>query len=504
MNRLICAILLLLMIAPSAAQDAAPFPVLDEAAIFADGVTVIERLPIINLDYTTHEIHSYHPANNEWRSYPFPENVEFLISQRQGDGTYLLATYSDDTAWLPYIADKQTWIFSPENGTFNAVESVCNLARALPPDTGAWYFTKIDNEYHLCHNGTGQLSPSFHFPRFNESNDCLIGRAIGNHAIDSSGTWLIFHSSCYNGDPYRIQAIFIFAYNIQTNEIFQLGIADYTRYIAFAWRENGIGVLKTTIKSATGYDEVLDAPFVQDRAAIYTITIIDNRPVMQHILEARSNSLSWSDDSIAWLEQDESVSQIFEYDLATEQTEHITDLDCASRRCFVYWHDENTIGVSGSMTDFPPVEPLYIYDKHNDEWVYENRAMILQSYDDSVLIYSSEMESAGVYLQSINLNSFEVTPHGTASIGVYTDYPPIHHPSYIIVRNWEKNVSLGIYDVETDTTYPLLLVEEDPRYYRVEWQDDSSLIITRAIGDYFGAIIGRWHIRINALDEDNS
>jgi hypothetical protein len=55
MNRLLCAILLLLMIAPIAAQDAASFPVLDEAAIFADGVTVLEQLPVPDLTTATVE-----------------------------------------------------------------------------------------------------------------------------------------------------------------------------------------------------------------------------------------------------------------------------------------------------------------------------------------------------------------------------------------------------------------------------------------------------------------
>src|SRR5688500_14383844 len=114
MNRLICAILFLLMIAPIAAQDAAPYPVLDEAAIFADGVTVIERLPDIRVNNETRELYYLAPDATEWETYSYPDAIQEDLEYRWEFGSRVFVfsegfSYGLNTT----VAD---WLFTPPLG----------------------------------------------------------------------------------------------------------------------------------------------------------------------------------------------------------------------------------------------------------------------------------------------------------------------------------------------------------------------------------------------------
>jgi hypothetical protein len=500
-------ILLLLLTSPIAAQDdESPFPVLDEAAIFADGVTVIERLPILNLDNGV--VNYYNPDTSEWEVYDYPAGVERLglHYQERSDGTYLIISRSGNTAQMPYIDDKSVWIFSPENGVYEPAESICNLMKALPNE-GRWYITKIDDEYHLCHNETGQMSRSLSGLRgigF-ETVDCLIDEGISN---SPDGKWLIFHN-CYEQEHYYgAQAFFVYGYDTEADEFTYLGLTDYTQHTSVYRWINDRSAIYTTFSESFDNDVFGDRPeFVQAHRIFYEITFADDKPVMHRLFDINAISIPPTENGFMWIEQDPQPHPIYRYDFLTQERQFITTLEaCAGYECDIRWDDENTLGIGGSAVEYPTSVPLYIYDKRIEAWVYENNysdVLLVQAH--KILMYS--FEDSVVYLQSLDLNTFEITIHGTVSRSMVS---PFGYPSsdkhYIVVDNWNNEIPMGVYDIEKDVVYPLL---RDTAYpaglelsYQISWQDDNSLIVELR-DDYFnGNLVARWRVQGDALDEE--
>jgi hypothetical protein len=146
-------LIFLLLLSPSAAQEETPFPILRAEDIFAEGVTILERLPVLEMDRQSQQIKYYNPDTDEWELYDFPRNVVLTSSEERSDGTYLVFEAGEASTHNYYTGDEHVWILDPLTGTIEQPEPICNLVHALPNE-GHWYFTKIGDNYHLCNNET--------------------------------------------------------------------------------------------------------------------------------------------------------------------------------------------------------------------------------------------------------------------------------------------------------------------------------------------------------------
>jgi hypothetical protein len=229
MNRLLCAILLLLLIAPTAAQDAAPFPVLDEAAIFAAGVTVIERLPIINFDNEALKLHYFDPETMVWEIYNYPnEEIHFSVYGLRSDGTYLIA--SNDMRYAFEQPINQVWLLNLETGLISKPSEQCGVAQALPNE-GIWILIREHTPQltpYLCHTETGERRELHFDALYNVSNVppfCFYNGpypAVPRHSPNSD--WIIFYTCSATAVlDYRYP---VFSYEIATDTMRYLGQTD--------------------------------------------------------------------------------------------------------------------------------------------------------------------------------------------------------------------------------------------------------------------------------------
>jgi hypothetical protein len=245
MNRLCYAILLLLLLtSPIAAQDdESPFPVLDEAAIFADGVTVIERLPVLNFDNETQQIYYFDAEDMEWEIYSYPdEQTYFSVHGLRSDGTYLIAKDDMRYAWEQPI--EQVWLLNVETGIISKPPEQCGVTQALSNE-GLWILAREETPQltpYLCHTETGERR-ELHFESLYDVTDvppfCLYNGpypAVPRHSPDWA--WIVFYTCNANSVlDYRYP---VFSYEIATDIMRYLGrteVAVDEIYIDY-WLDN--------------------------------------------------------------------------------------------------------------------------------------------------------------------------------------------------------------------------------------------------------------------------
>jgi hypothetical protein len=205
-----------LIILPTRAQTDYP-PVLNPADFLADGVELIETLPIFITAYPTHTMYYFDPAKSTWSAYPNPSENTTIGSYEilpRTDGTYLFEDFPR-TRFLDGV-----WIFNPVAEQFSHPEMACGVLQDLSGES-EWipYQPEANGEYYLCNTETGELGEIL--PISQDEHACL--QAIGDDPMfftSPDGQWVLF-SIC------KESQIMFYGYEVTTKRISHLGTTSY-------------------------------------------------------------------------------------------------------------------------------------------------------------------------------------------------------------------------------------------------------------------------------------
>jgi len=180
MKRLVYCFLLLLLPGFAQAQEAAPWPP-DPADIFAPGVEVVSveikeprpyNLPTV--DNERRVIRVFDKSADEWREYPFPDEVERFSSQisSYSENTLLLSTVLGGEYGFTPLPEGQ-WLLNTDTGEFFRPELVCGQLQAKP-GMGRWVIYPKYNQQtppYLCNTKTGDRAGPLILEQFDYLED---------------------------------------------------------------------------------------------------------------------------------------------------------------------------------------------------------------------------------------------------------------------------------------------------------------------------------------------
>jgi hypothetical protein len=211
MRYFLVSLLLLILLCPSAAQDETPFPVVQAEDVFAEGVTVLERLSVIDFDWENRLVYYFNPETSLWTSYAYPDEVvRFNRYKERGDGSFLLQRGNDDNGRLTSYADE--WLFDPKTGSISRDNLYCGRIADLPNE-GEWFLHRLDTgQYVLCDSATGE-----HIALPDNLQAEISCGSFPDASIQSPNReWVVFYTC--GDDPMKVYSM-----NTQTGNILFLG-----------------------------------------------------------------------------------------------------------------------------------------------------------------------------------------------------------------------------------------------------------------------------------------
>jgi hypothetical protein len=138
-------LLLLLLLSPAAAQEDSPFPVLDAEDVFAEGVTVLERLPILHFDNALRKLYYFNPQTEQWEIFDYPQEIQELED-------YQAYTLFDRDG---YLLDGEIFLwFDPETGLYHNPPRICGLPGGLTVEGWNLYLFSNTRQMYLCNSET--------------------------------------------------------------------------------------------------------------------------------------------------------------------------------------------------------------------------------------------------------------------------------------------------------------------------------------------------------------
>jgi hypothetical protein len=205
---LACLILSLFGITPrSSAQDGYP-KTLNPADVLAEGVELVQRLPILNADNDSRMF--YYFDDTTWTASPYPSDMAWIEDWRQRtDGTFLLTSLEFDQA---FRGIHTYWLYDPKLIKITRPEMVCGIVRTLPGE-GKWilYRQPDDQPYRLCFTETGQSTEPL--PADIQPDSCLIGAS-------PDGKWFVLSDCKFGGFS-------LYSYEPATKKLVYLGTNPY-------------------------------------------------------------------------------------------------------------------------------------------------------------------------------------------------------------------------------------------------------------------------------------
>jgi hypothetical protein len=488
-------LLLLLLFSPAAAQEESPFPVLNAEEIFAEGVTVLERLPVIEFDSENHLLYYFNPEAMEWSSYPYPnEVVRFNRFEERNDGTYILQRGNDDNGRLTSYEDE--WLFNPQTEIINRENLHCGRIAALPNE-GEWFIHQLESGiYILCDSETGQqitLSDSIQ-----SELDC------GNYPESSHQSpnreWLIFFDC---NEP-----LGIYSANTITNEIHYLGEINETYFPYFYWLTNEV------VRITVYYDRAMP-PLVN--------VFLANAAQGQSLLYIEYNpDIDIDRPFIAWHEQSRTnensfQNKIYLLNIASYEQETIYEETCEiahQENCFM----GGQVAISPSLrylaiapTNQPFGEPLgnerfFVVDRETNEIIYNFsheefwRISDMHWLDDSRLVFVDEAEMR-THIMLLDLSN-QAQIHGLASESFNIGLRLSPNDNAIILQHEENS---DVLHFGTMQTFMVLLPNINGYFYWDNFSDNLTLIAkVNPPCQQFPCFGGAWRIRIDALAEEQS
>lgn len=495
MRYLLPILLILLTLNLVSAQEETPFPVLNAEDIFAEGVTVMERLTVIEFDRENRLVYYFNPETMLWSSYPYPDEViRFNRFQERSDGTFLLQFGNDDNGRLTSYEDE--WLFDPRTGAISRENLHCGRIVALPNE-GEWILHQLNTGlYILCNSETGEqiVVPD----SFQTELNC------GNYPETSSQSpnreWVVLFD-CN-------ETLGIYSVNTITSEVRYLGSINEIFFPYFYWLTND--AVRMTVYYNQSIPPILNvflANPAQEQSLFnigYNPDIDIDRPFIVWHEQIRINENSFQNN-------------IFLLHLASYEQEVIYEETCEiaqQENCF----QGGKVAISPSLrylaiapTHQPFGEPLgnqrfFVIDRETNEVIYNFsgeefwRISNLHWIDDSQLVFEDEAEMrTNIILLDL---SDQAQTHGLASENFNIGLRLSPNDEAIILRHEENS---DILHFGTMQAFQVLMPNITGYFYWENFSDNLTLIVkvTPPCQQYpcFG---GSWRIRIDALSGENS
>jgi hypothetical protein len=520
-NKLSVLLLILLVLAPVTAQDEPPLPVLNAEDIFAEGVQkYVETLPILSINNDERIAYYFDPAKHSWEQYPFPDEVEIFGRwiDRRSDNTFLVYVTDNVYSWFRtyFVGNNAVWAFNSEIG-FYQPESVCGLITSLPNE-GKWRFTQIEGKYHLCNTETGQLSSYISYPYSLDFNDCILDYFYDlKISISPSNRWIIFPTCYERTSGISIAYVFsIFAYDIEQDRFYSLGLTDYSSYLRFKWVDDNTALIFGYANGLDGEARTYTASkeFVQARATLYQ-AIFDNSnaPHMNRLLEANTDDFYYSEQSstINWIEQNSIPRYVVTYHLDTQVIERRFPLECDIALCIILFEFDNLLWITTDNRAVGEISSYYIFNQETGDLLLQGRAypysLFYAKPQEQIIFYTYDAELRRPTITGTNLSTLEQNTLALTAIdldGVATKISPDRR--YWIIMNNVEAPHVSIFDRETELIIPII-TNRLPNNLRFSMTWDFGNILQIEARDMdndtsgWGRVIQSWRIRIDALNE---
>ena len=491
------------------AQPASP-RVIDHADIFADGVEVVETLPVLTYDNTERLLWYFDPQNTAWQVYEYTVEIKALMDyQPRSDGTYLISSAVDG---IPGMNAETVWLFSPNSGAVRKPSSVCNLVQALPGE-GQWLLTQLpeDNLYRLCNNETGMTTkplPDDLQHKVQRVCDWYEPFKSGIPVASPTGEWVVFHTcEKQHGPTLHV----LYAYNTLTDTITSLGLADFFQYISIDhWMSDTqpiilLGEFRTgSLHGAWSADlTVSDSIKLIANQYAYLLRYFDNPP-----------RLLWVDNEYVSDAPESDVKQtVHEYRLDTQTERQIVEHTCTFRICeagYVVWADDEVAALWNGYPLNADFE-FSIWDIHTNTKIFETNAQFADILDSRRIIvskYDADLEKSLIAILAVT--DSEVS--GEVYEDIYTFYPNsislapdsdkalIFLDSEYLSAETDRNVfAADIYDFTSNQRTTLMEEYRSDFDFELQWLDSNliqvDMLLQREECDWYNCMIGSWLVQ---------
>jgi hypothetical protein len=296
------------------------------------------------------------------------------------------------------------------------------------------------------------------------------------------GQWVVFYVATSNHLSY-------FVYNIATQNLHELGQFEAAGLQYFNWLNNETIVI-FDYNSVLRDDTVYIAKVTQPNSLLFTGYTIEVNPL----------SIIWDEqiqrDNGAW-------DVVYEYDLATHQRNQLFEFQCGTAlvECgsgtVVRSHDGRYVA-GGIRFGGAPHYTIWIYDLEQEQLIFESHESLIDDLawtPENILLM---LDEEGI--KQFNLNTLDITP--------IIEIPRTDIGSLWMSPNREAVIfrqdnNYQIYHARTDQIYSVV---QDEYSLFAQWADNGDVLAEVRNRDCmeFPCFGGSWHVRIDALDEDNS
>jgi hypothetical protein len=496
-NRLCYAILLLLLLtSPIAAQDdTAPLPVLDEAVIFADGVTVIERLPVLNFDNEARELYYYDVDSEQWQTHDYPSDLPTIRSiEHRSDGTSLIYT-EDSYTFNSDVNPEYVWLFEPVAEQFSRPDSQCGRVKA-EFGHGQWVLMREEqaDRFYFCHTETGAttsiLSSEIGELCEHSMNDALFSTLYSN---SPDREWVVFTDCNQTYTPsdfgYRI-----YAYHPQTETYRVLGDTAQFESIEFTrWLDDTTLIIHGDTLG-TQHDRYF---YLADVTQDNSLTLVAEQYVTHPQYFTDPSRFIW----FGW-----DTQNVYEYNLETRQSRQLASVGCESIFSFcvaIPNPDYTLLAIEDSVWQSDLPGHINIYTLPDGELVYSREyggASGFSENDREVVWVDNNRFFASGYLIDVR-DGTELTQFGYLN----PDWLSPNESHYVVRDNSTVNNDLYIVNLSDFSEITIATINDENYDFRATWLSTMELNVAVSFSTSNRTdLVAEWHIRIDALDEDNS
>lgn len=492
-----------LTVSAAHAQDAEP-PVIDPATIFAEGVEVVETLPMLTYDNTARLLWYFAPETNQWQSFLYPDDLDQIQdSERRSDGAYLLSnTYYDGIAGA--LADK-VWLFNPGEGAIERPQSVCNLVKALPGE-GEWRLTQLeDGLYRLCNTETGQYSqplPNDWQSQVQEVCTAWPAMLEGVPVTSPTGNWVVFQKCPYENEasPYTL-----YSYDVASDEFHTLGTSQsYADYFQIGnWIDDTHILIRDGLDMSDGYRNVNVGDITRANSLEYIATqfayqprYFDNPPRIMWVtteppypsrMEARKTLLS-----------------VHEYDLRTHQSAVILERNCEHFGCDlvdIVWSEDQWIALWMGHPQHV-TQAFEILDRQTGELLFEDVASDLYRLNEHIFLLDAyDEKTQSLLLKSIHIQNEQVVERLHPDGFLYNSgsvVPSLNGQDILIYEGYSSRMlSADVYNVDLQHRFTLTRPLTQDSVLDIRWLNGNLIhvdLLKKEVGS--DSILGSWIVRI--------
>lgn len=362
-------LLTFLILTPATAQDETPLPILHAEDIFAEGVTVLERLPVLNYDNEARELYYFDPEKMVWETIPYPRSFDAIdfVTNYDEENLYRIQLTDDERT----RSDEHLFL-DVETGEFYEAILLCENT-FIPYDILEWNYVS-DGVCHYPSNETLRLPTEINaindaFAPYNpvpEQNHCILSQAYPSQS--PNGEYLLL-PVCLETEHY------IYRYNFNdfsTELVFSQMPSDGIKILA--WYDNQFAYVEA-IYQHTGGD------------VTYSLFLLDTdtgnaEPLFEHM---GYRSLFWVADKTEWsyvayYVQDNVLTFVtYEFSSQTPNTAIEVNCDDIPYDCSSFINIESVsdnglyIVVSGYTKDDEALE-VFVFSSPRNEIIYTSNA----------------------------------------------------------------------------------------------------------------------------------